>query len=302
MNVDDLGKLLIAEMDTAMDNTNSSPKEKSAQIKSCDHKIREIIRKLAETKDKSASKYLLEGYSHPFPQSLYFPNGAGISASPCWVNMHLDVLIKCEINRALGHTGGENAFKHLMQMANRGYGVGQGMSYGSWIPDSAFEGLSILGDERSLGLLEQKIDSPFIGKNAQRAIKIIKTLNQQRKQLEISDKVRIFDVWIELEPDEINYDAYKVTKFIEYIFNSEYNTQKERDKENKMFGGNTYRISHPEDRFFEEIGLSKNDINVVKKYMMAKKKKHLLFKIGLGFLTRLYQIDCDLSQFFKESN
>lgn len=293
-----LGKRLLSVMKYAS-NCSGSEAERDKQIRKSETIARALIDALGDTKKEEATEYLLEAYKLKFPSSLYFPNGAGGIASPCWMNVHLDTMLRCHINETLGHTRGEKAFNHLTKEAKRGFGIGQGMSYGSWYPSSAFRGLGILGDERAIPYLESRIGSAFISDDAKKNIDIIKGQNQQKKQLKESNKVKLLDTWVTLRPDELKYDTYKVTKFINYVFGGEYRTEKEREAETKRWGHGRGTINYPEDRFLAEIDLSEVDKKVVKRYLETRKNGSLPFKMGLGNYTRLGQIDKDLNDFFK---
>lgn len=294
-----LGKRLLLVMDHAV-HFNGSSIERDSQIRKSDRVARVLIKALGKTKKPEASEYLLEAYSHKFPDALYYPNGACGIASPCWMNVHLDTLLRCEINRTLGLTGGQKALNHLLKVAQRGYGIGQGMSWGSWYPSSAIEGLGILGDKQALGILKSRLGSAFISDDAKESIELIESRLKQKEQLKKANKVKFFDTWVELEPDELEYDSYKVTKFINYVFGAEYRTEKEREAETKRWGHGRGTISYPEDRALAEADLSDLDIKVVKKYLENKKKKSIPFRLGMGSLTRLSQIENDLNEFFKK--
>lgn len=301
--INTIGEELLQTIENAGKGSGSS-ESNSNHIRKSHHKTQVLIKELIKIRSPKASEYLIKAYSMSFPDSLFFKNGGGIFASPCWVNIHLNTTLKCEINRALGYTGGEDAFNHLMKMAKRGFCIGQGMSYGSWIPSSAIEGLGVLGDERALPLLEKKTNTPFISDEAKQAINIIKSLTLQRELLKTSNVTKIFGVWLELTPDELTYDDYKVTKFIDYVFNGEYQTKKERIKEDFSWvekGANDIEIYYPEDRFFAKNQLNSVEENIVRKYLEGKKKQSWAYRLGLKSLSRLYQIEKDLNEVFNKN-
>jgi hypothetical protein len=306
-NIEELGNLLIATMDEAVKGNKGSSDE---LIRRCDKTANDTIKALGDTRDEEAVPYLLAAYRHKFPNALFFPNGAGAIANPCWINVELDKMLRCNINRVLGKIGGELAYHHLIIECGRGFGIGQGMSSGCWYPSSAIEGLEILGDIRAIPIIEKRIGAPFISEDAKNAIRIIKERNQQKLQLEKSNRVKIWGTWVTLEPFEKHeYDDYEVTKFIDYVFISgKYQTIRERTKESEKFirewgwtrpelqeiKDKKVKIVHhyPEDKIRAKIKkFSEADINIVRKYIEAN--KGIYYKLGFG---RLHEIEDELNE------
>lgn len=266
-----LGQTLLDIMDRA-GRTGGSSEQVSRNRQECAEIAEALIKALGNAGSGKAVDFLWEAFQHPFPSELYYPNGGGGIAAPVWINVHMDVFLRCSIYRALGKIGGEKAFRLLMKGANSGYGIGGGMGYSARYPSSAIDGLAILGDMRALPLLEARVNSPYIGEHASRALSIITSMNEQSDMINQAAgnrekgkiRVKFFDTLVELSADELSYNKYQVTDFIHYMyFSKRYKVYSMRQRLHKERGIDATLQSKKKE-------LSEVDMRVIRKYAAAR--------------------------------